>query len=102
MYIMNKDLKYIALQLCTCTWIEIMTGAGITLYLTYLQSYMLAVLTLAVFAPLIGFHFVMTRLSKSEDDSTSPTCIRHACTSNTIDGTQTQINSREDAKVGTT
>jgi hypothetical protein len=102
MYIMNKDLKYIALQLCTCTWIEIMTGAGITLYLTYLQSYMLAVLTLAVFAPLIGFHFVMTRLSKSEDDSTSPTCIRHACTSNTIAGTQTQINSREDAKVGTT
>jgi hypothetical protein len=99
---MNKDLKYIALQLCTCTWIEIMTGAGITLYLTYLQSYMLAVLTLAVFAPLIGFHFVMTRLSKSEDDSTSPTCIRHACTSNTIAGTQTQINSREDAKVGTT
>jgi hypothetical protein len=101
-YTMNKDLKYIALQLCTCTWIEIMTGAGITLYLTYLHSYMLAVLTLAVFAPLIGFHFVMTRLSKSEDDSTSPTCIRHACTSNTIAGTQTQINSREDAKVGTT
>jgi hypothetical protein len=99
---MNKDLKYIALQLCTCTWIEIMTGAGITLYLTYLQSYMLAVLTLAVFAPLIGFHFVMTRLSKSEDDNTSPTCIRHACTSNTVAGTQTQINSREDAKVGTT
>jgi hypothetical protein len=67
MYAMNKDLKYIVLQLCTCTWIEIMTGAGITLYLTYLHSYILAVLTLAVFAPLIGFHFVMARLSKSED-----------------------------------
>src|SRR5512133_1923134 len=91
MYTMNKDLKYIALQLCTCTWIEIMTGAGITLYLTYLQSYMLAVLTLAVFAPLIGFHFVMTRLSKTEDDSTSTTCLRHACISNTIAGTETQI-----------
>ena len=102
MYIMNKDLKYIALQLCTCTWIEIMTGAGITLYLTYLQSYMLAGLTLAVFAPLIGFHFVMTRLSKTEDDSTSTTCLRHACISNTIAGTETQINSREGANVGAT
>ena len=56
MYAMKKDLKYIALQLCTCTWIEVMTGAGITLYLTYLQSYMLTALTLAVFAPLIAFH----------------------------------------------
>jgi hypothetical protein len=99
---MNKDIKYIALQLCTCTWIEIMTGAGITLYLTYLQSYMLAGLTLAVFAPLIGFHFVMTRLSKTEDDSTSTTCLRHGCISNTIAGTETQINSREGAKVGAT
>jgi hypothetical protein len=76
MYTMNKDLKYIALQLCTCTWIEIMTGAGITLYLTYLQSYMLAALTLAVFAPLIGFHFVMARLSRSEDYCSSSTCLR--------------------------
>ena len=76
MYTMNKDLKYIALQLCTCTWIEVMTGAGITLYLTYLQSYMLAALTLAVFAPLIGFHFVMTRLSRSEDYCSSSTCLR--------------------------
>ena len=88
---MDKDLKYIALQLCTCTWIEIMTGAGITLYLTYLQSYTLAALTLAVFAPLIGFHFVMTRLSKSEDDSTSTTCTCLHLTSNTIAGTATQV-----------
>ena len=80
---MNKDLKYIALQLCTCTWIEIMTGAGITLYLTYLQSYMLAVLTMAVFAPLIGFHFVITRLSRCEDDCTGTACIRHWHSSNT-------------------
>jgi hypothetical protein len=63
---------------------------------------MLAVLTLAVFAPLIGFHFVMTKLSKTEDDSTSTTCLRHACISNTIAGTERQINSREGAKVGAT
>ncbi len=94
MYTMNMNLKYIALQLCTCTWIEIMTCAGITLYLTYLQSYMLAVLTLAVFAPLIGFHFAMTRLSKSEDYCTSTTCIRRLRSSNTIAGTAAKINSK--------
>lgn len=93
MYTMNMNLKYIALQLCTCTWIEIMTGTGITLYLTYLQSYMLAVLTLAVFAPLIGFHFLMARLSESEDYCTSITCIRRSRSSNTIAGTEMpQIN----------
>ena len=93
MYTMNMNLKYIALQLCTCTWIEIMTGTGITLYLTYLQSYMLAVLTLAVFAPLIGFHFLMARLSESEDYCTSTTCIRRSRFSNTIAGTEMpQIN----------
>ena len=94
-YTMNKDLKYIALQLCTCTWIEIMTGAGITLYLTYLHSYMLAVLTLAVFAPLIGFHFVMARLSKSEDYCSSSTCLRrtHFSDKTTITGLETHINS---------
>jgi hypothetical protein len=64
---MNMDIKYIALQLCTCTWIEIMTGAGITLYMLYLQSYMLAALALALFAPLIVFHFVLTKMSKLED-----------------------------------
>jgi hypothetical protein len=84
-YTMNKDLKYIALQLCTCTWIEIMTGAGITLYLTYLHSYMLAVLTLAVFAPLIGFHFVMARLSKSEDYCSSSTYLRRFSDTQTED-----------------
>jgi hypothetical protein len=94
-YYMNIDLKHIALQLCTCTWIEIMTGAGITLYLTYLQNYMLAVLTLAVFSPLIGFHFAMTRLSKSEDYCTSAACMRRSRFSNTIAGTEMpQINSK--------
>jgi len=60
------NLKNMALHLCTCTWIEIMTGAGITLYLLYQNSYTLAALTAAVFAPLIGFHFAIDRLSKDK------------------------------------
>ena len=56
------NLKHLALQLCTCTWIEIMTGAGITLYLLYMQEYTLAAVTVAAFAPLIGFHFAIDRL----------------------------------------
>jgi hypothetical protein len=36
---MNRPiLKKIALELCTCTWIEILTGAGITLYLFFWSS----------------------------------------------------------------
>jgi hypothetical protein len=60
------NLKHVALQLCTCTWIEIMTGAGIALYMLYLQDYNLAVLTVAVFAPLIGFHFTIDKLSRDK------------------------------------
>ena len=60
------NLKHIALQLCTCTWIEIMTGVGITLYPLYLHSYHLAALTVVVFAPLIGFHFIIDRLSSNK------------------------------------
>ncbi len=63
------NLKNIALQLCTCTWIEIMTGAGITLYMLYLQNYMLAALTTGLFAPLIGFHFAVDKLSHYKDDN---------------------------------
>ncbi|HEX7033310.1 MAG TPA: hypothetical protein VF172_09950 [Nitrososphaera sp.] len=59
------NLKHIALQLCTCTWIETMTGAGITLYMVYVGSYMLAAITVGAFAPLILFHFVVDRLPKS-------------------------------------
>ncbi len=62
------NLKYVAPQLCTCTWIEIMTGVGITLYLSYLQNYNLAALTVALFAPLIGFHFAIDRLSSDKAD----------------------------------
>jgi hypothetical protein len=56
------------MQLCTCTWIEIMTGAGITLYMLYLGNYTLAAITVAVFVPLIIFHFAMTRLPRSNVD----------------------------------
>lgn len=59
------NLKYIALQLCTCTWIEIMTGAGIMLYMLYLGNYTLAAITMAVFAPLIGFHFAVSKVQHS-------------------------------------
>jgi hypothetical protein len=63
-------LKEIALQLCTCTWIEIMTGIGITAYLTFgLHDIRLAILTAGVFAPLVGFHFVVSRLSSRESSS---------------------------------
>ncbi len=60
----KKALKKIALELCTCTWIEILTGAGITLYLFFgLHDPMLAVLTIGLFAPLIAFHFAVSSLS---------------------------------------
>lgn len=62
---MNRpSLKKIALELCTCTWIEILTGAGITLYLFFgLHDPRLAVLTIGLFAPLIAFHFAVSSLS---------------------------------------
>lgn len=65
----SVNLKHVAMQLCTCTWIEIMTGAGITLYLLSVQSYTLAAVTVAVFGPLIGFHFAIDRLKPGKDDS---------------------------------
>jgi hypothetical protein len=58
------SLKKIALELCTCTWIEILTGAGITLYLFFgLNDPRLAALTIGLFAPLIAFHFAVSSLS---------------------------------------
>jgi hypothetical protein len=60
-------LKEIGLQLCTCTWIEIMTGAGVTLYLVLaMHNYVLGALAAGLFAPLIGFHFVITVISKRD------------------------------------
>jgi hypothetical protein len=65
---LKLKLKEIGLDLCTCTWIEIMTGAGVTLYLVVaMHNYVLAALAAGLFAPLIGFHFVITLISKRDD-----------------------------------
>jgi len=60
------NVKDICLQLCTCTWLEIMTCIGITLYLAYNSQYYLALITVVVFSPLIGFHFAISRLRNGE------------------------------------
>ena len=61
MQIEKPTLKKIAVELCTCTWIEVMTGAGITLYLLFgLHNAMLALLTIGLFAPLVAFHFAIS------------------------------------------
>jgi hypothetical protein len=45
-----------------------MTGVGITLYLVVaMHNYVLAALSAGLFAPLIGFHFVTTLISKRDD-----------------------------------
>ena len=63
MQMKGPALKKIALELCTCTWIEILTGAGITLYVLFgLHDLRLAVLTIGLFAPLIAFHFAVSSL----------------------------------------
>ena len=54
------------LQMCTCTWLEIYTAIGVTSYLIYLQNNKLALIAASLFAPLIGFHFVMGLISKRE------------------------------------
>jgi hypothetical protein len=60
-------LKEIGIQLCTCTWIEIMTGVGVTLYLVLvMHDYVLAALAAGLFAPLIGFHFIVTLIAKRD------------------------------------
>jgi hypothetical protein len=65
MKIKEPALKKIALELCTCTWIEILTGAGITLYLFFgLHDPRLAVLAIGLFAPLIAFHFAVNSLAQ--------------------------------------
>ena len=44
-----------------------MTGAGVALYLVLaMHNYVLAALTAGLFAPLIGFHFVITLISKRD------------------------------------
>lgn len=60
------NVKEIALKLCTCTWLEIMTCIGVTLYLVYNSEYYLALITIVVFSPLIGFHFAVSKSSNNE------------------------------------
>ena len=66
------SLKSIAMQLCTCTWIEIMTGSGITLYMLYLGNYALAAVTALAFAPLILFHFAITKMPQNSNVKWEP------------------------------
>jgi hypothetical protein len=60
------NMKEIALQLCTCTWLEIMTCIGVTFYLVYNSQFYLALITILVFSPLIGFHFAVSKTSNDE------------------------------------
>lgn len=64
------DFKSIALQLCTCTYIEIMTALGISLYLLFIHNYTLSVLSAIIFAPLIVFHYVISRLPSGRWEKT--------------------------------
>jgi len=50
-----------------------MTGAGITLYMLYLGNYALAAITAAVFAPLIGFHFAISKMQYANVEWSRPT-----------------------------
>jgi hypothetical protein len=44
-----------------------MTGMGVTLYLVLaMHNYVLAALAAGLFAPLIGFHFVISLISKRQ------------------------------------
>jgi hypothetical protein len=64
-----RDLKKIwKNQLCACTWIEIMTSVGISLYLAAaMYNYILADMSPALFAALIGYYFVITLISKRDE-----------------------------------
>jgi hypothetical protein len=74
---MRIDLKNIGLQLCTCIWIETMTGLGISIYLLFMQDYTLSALTAIVFAPLLVFHYVISRMSietRKEENCDTAAC----------------------------
>lgn len=66
---MKINMKNIGLQLCTCIWIETLTEIGISMYFLLMQNYALSALTALIFAPLIVFHYVVSR--KSDDMGTS-------------------------------
>jgi len=68
--VIKLDFKNIGLHLCTCIYIEIMTGLGISLYLLFMQNYTLSVLSAIIFAPLIIFHYVISRISSERWEKT--------------------------------
>ena len=68
--VIKLDFKNIGLQLCTCTYIEIMTGLGISLYLLFMQNYTLSILSAIIFAPLIVFHYVISRIPNGKWEKT--------------------------------
>jgi hypothetical protein len=70
------NLKHIALQLCTYTWTEIMSGARITFYTLHLGNLALAAITVAVFVPLIGFHFAVSKVQHSNVEWKLKTTVR--------------------------
>jgi hypothetical protein len=74
------DFKNVGLQLCTCIWIEIMTGLGISLYLLLMHNYTLSGLTAMIFTPLIVFHYVISRLSVGREEET---CNTRSCGTST-------------------
>jgi hypothetical protein len=68
--VIKIDFKSIGLQLCTCTYIEIMTALGISLYLLFTHDYVLSVLSAIIFTPLIVFHYVISRLLSGRRENT--------------------------------
>ena len=62
------------LLLCTCTYIELMTAIGVTGYLLFLNKPILAVISAAVFLPLILFHFIMNKSAKKSIAKNCPRC----------------------------
>jgi hypothetical protein len=49
-----------------------MTGADITLYMLHLGNYTLAAITVTVFAPLIGFHFAVSKVQQHSNVEWKP------------------------------
>jgi hypothetical protein len=47
-----------------------MTGLGISLYLLFTQNYTLSVLSAIIFAPLIVFHYAISRIPSTKWEKT--------------------------------
>jgi hypothetical protein len=77
--VVKLDFKTIGLKLCTCTYIEIMTGLGISMYLLFIHNNTLSLLSAIIFAPLIVFHYIISRIP---GDRWEKTCDIGSCDSN--------------------